>query len=262
MSYQSGAVRLTPPQTLYERIFNSSGIGRTLVNLRPKRSPQNSPRINRRNPHTRRALDQDSVRICPPARGDFCTHHPPRHRHLMKKHTGAAWMQAKLSRHRRAAQAAAFMIPPAPPVSPARPPQTQPPAIAQPTKVMTESIVLTTSAAKISALVATGGKYLTSLASRLIDNVTENSIDELSWTIGDIRHTLLGTQVMPFPGQFSAVRPMNRFALVSSMPGNEEHVERLTSAARIALSNRDPQAADRAVRAIGAEGFATEVTGV
>ena len=127
---------------------------------------------------------------------------------------------------------------------------------------MLESIALTTSAAKISALVASGGKYLTSLASRLIDNVTENSIDELSWTIGGIRHTLLGTQVMPFPGQFSAVRPMNRFALVSSMPGNEEHVERLTSAARIALSNRDPLAADRAVRSIGAEGFATEVVGV
>ena len=180
----------------------------------------------------------------------------------MRKTNGVAWMRGKLARHRRASQMAAFSQPTAPPVSHARPPQTQPPAIVQPTKVMTESIALTTSAAKISALVATGGKYLTSLASRLIDNVTENSIDELSWTIGDIRHTLLGTQVMPFPGQFSAVRPMNRFALVSSMSGNEEHVERLTAAARIALSNRDPQAADAAIRAIGGEGFVTEVTGV
>ena len=180
----------------------------------------------------------------------------------MRKQTGVAWMQAKLARHRRASQVSAFSQPTAPPASHAGHPQTQPPAIAQPTKVMTESISLTTSAAKISALVATGGKYLTSLASRLIDNVTENSIDELSWTIGGIRHTLLGTQVMPFPGQFSAVRPMTRFLVISSMPGNEEHVERLTSAARIALSNRDPQAADAAVRAIGAEGFATEVTGV
>ena len=127
---------------------------------------------------------------------------------------------------------------------------------------MNPSISLTTSASKISALVASGGKYLTSLASRLIDSVGENGIDELSWTNGGVLHKLLGTRIMPYPGQFSAVRPMNRFALVSSEPGNEEHVERLTSAARIALSNRDPLAADAAIRALGGEGFATEVTGV
>ena len=127
---------------------------------------------------------------------------------------------------------------------------------------MNPSIALTTSAAKISAIVATGGKYITSLASRLIDSVSENAIDELSWVNAGVRHTLLGAQVLPFPGQFSAVRPMNRFALVSSEPGNEEHTERLTAAARVALSNRDVQAADRAIRDLGAEGFSVEVTGV
>jgi hypothetical protein len=140
--------------------------------------------------------------------------------------------------------------------------QTQPPAIVQPTKAMNPSIALTTSASKISALVATGGKYITSLASRLIDGVGENAIDELSWVNAGVRHTLLGGQVLPFPGQFSAVRPMNRFALVSSEPGNEAHVEKLTAAARVAISNRDVQAADRAIRDLGGEGFATEITGV
>ena len=127
---------------------------------------------------------------------------------------------------------------------------------------MNPSIALTTSASKISALVATGGKYITSLASRLIDSVSENAIDELSWVNAGVRHTLLGAQVLPFPGQFSAVLPMNRFALVSSEPGNEAHVEKLTAAARVAISNRDVQAADRAIRDLGAEGFSTEVTGI
>jgi hypothetical protein len=127
---------------------------------------------------------------------------------------------------------------------------------------MNPSIALTTSASKISALVATGGKYITSLASRLIDSVSENAIDELSWVNAGVRHTLLGAQILPFPGQFSAVRPMNRFALVSSEPGNEQHVERLLSAVRSCLSARDVAAADRAIRDLGAEGFSTEVVGI
>jgi alkylation response protein AidB-like acyl-CoA dehydrogenase len=55
---------------------------------------------------------------------------------------------------------------------------------------------------------------------------------------------------------------MNRFLIISAQPGNQGHVERLTAAARIALSNRDVQAADKAVRDLGGEGFSTEVTGI
>jgi hypothetical protein len=55
---------------------------------------------------------------------------------------------------------------------------------------------------------------------------------------------------------------MNRFALVSSEPGNEQHVERLLSAVRSCLSARDVAAADRAIRDLGAEGFSTEVVGI
>ncbi len=93
--------------------------------------------------------------------------------------------------------------------------------------------------------------------------MAENAIDELSWVNGGITHTLRGTRILPFPGAFSAVRPMTRFVVISSQPGNKSHVERLTAAARIALSNRDPQASDKAIKALGAaDGFQTVVTGV
>jgi hypothetical protein len=125
---------------------------------------------------------------------------------------------------------------------------------------MTESISLTTNAKKISALVATGGAYIASLASRLVDGVGENGIDELSWVNWGITHTLLGTRIMPYPGAFSAVQPMTRFVVISSQPGNQSHVERLTAAARIALSNRDPQVADKAIKALGATIVAIVIT--
>ena len=128
---------------------------------------------------------------------------------------------------------------------------------------MTTSLALTTSASKISALVATGGAYIVSQASRLIDGVGEDVISELSWTNGGVLHKLLGTRIMPYPAQFSAVRPMTRFVVISAQPGNQGHVEKLTAAARGALSNRDPLAADKAIKTLGAvDGFQTQVTGI
>ncbi len=126
---------------------------------------------------------------------------------------------------------------------------------------MTSSISLTTSASKISALVATGGKYLTSLASRLIDGTAEDVVSELTWTIGGVTHTMMGTMVTPFRGSFSTVKPVNRFAVVSSQPGNEAHVQRLAAAVRTAMGDRDVVAADAAIRSLGGEGFSTEVVG-
>ena len=127
---------------------------------------------------------------------------------------------------------------------------------------MNESIALTTSAAKISALVATGGKYLTSLASRLIDGTAEDVVSELSWTIGGVTHTMLGTMITPYRGNFSTVKPMNRFVLIRSQPGNEAHVQRLAAAVRTAMGDRDVVTADAAIRGLGGEGFSVEVTGV
>ena len=127
---------------------------------------------------------------------------------------------------------------------------------------MTESIALTTSAAKISALVATGGAYITSLAGRLIDGTAEDVVSELTWTIGGVTHTLMGTMITPYRGNFSTVKPVNRFAVISSQPGNEAHVQRISAAVRSAMGDRDVTAADVAIRGLGGEGFSTEVAGV
>ena len=127
---------------------------------------------------------------------------------------------------------------------------------------MTEALNVTTSAKKINALTAEAGAYIVSQASRLIDGATENTISELTWTIGGVVSTLMGTQVTPFRGNFSSVKPMNRFAVISSQPGNEDHVQRLAAAVRTAMGDRDVVAADAAIRSIGAEGFDVAVVGV
>ena len=180
----------------------------------------------------------------------------------MRKTNGVAWMRGKLARHRRASQVSAFSQPAAPPVSHARPPQTQPPAIVQPNQPMTESLSITTSAKKISASVADAGAYIASQTSRLIDGTSEDVVSELSWVNGGVVSTLMGTQVTPFRGNFSTVKPMNRFVLIRSQPGNEGHTERLAAAVRSAMGDRDVVAADAAIRSLGGEGFSVEVAGV
>ena len=127
---------------------------------------------------------------------------------------------------------------------------------------MTEALNVTTSAKKINALTAEAGAYIVSQASRLIDGATENTISELAWVNGGVRHVLLGTRIEPFRGSFSAVRAMDRFALVRSQAGNEGHTERLAAAVRGAMGDRDVTAADAAIRSLGGEGFSVEVTGV
>ena len=127
---------------------------------------------------------------------------------------------------------------------------------------MTEALNVTTSAKKINALAAEAGAYIVSQASRLIDGATENTISELTWTIGGVAHTLMATQITPYRGNFASVKPMDRFALIRSQPGNEGHTERLAAAVRSALGDRDVTAADAAVRSLGGEGFSVEVAGV
>ena len=109
---------------------------------------------------------------------------------------------------------------------------------------MTEAISLTTSAKKINALAAEAGAYIVSQASRLIDGTAEDVISELSWVNAGATHTLMGTQVTPYRGNFSTVKPMNRFVLIRSQPGNEAHVQRLAAAVRTAMGDRDVVAAD------------------
>jgi hypothetical protein len=51
--------------------------------------------------------------------------------------------------------------------------------------------------------------------------------------------------------------------MISSKPGNADHLEKLTAAVRRALVDRDPPSANRAIRGLGAvDGFQTQVGGV
>ena len=127
--------------------------------------------------------------------------------------------------------------------------------------IMTTATAVTTRPAAISGLLTSAGKYLTSLASSQIDQAGPE-VSELPFVLSGIHHRFLTVKVEPYRGQFNAVLPLTRSALVSWQEGNESHAQRLLAAVRGAMIDRDPLAADKAVRAIGAEGFATEVTGV
>ena len=127
--------------------------------------------------------------------------------------------------------------------------------------IMTTATNVTTRPAAISGLLTSAGKYLTNLAASQIDQAGPE-VSELPFVLSGIHHRFLTVKVEPYRGQFNAVLPLTRSALVSWQEGNESHAQRLLAAVRGAMIDRDPLAADKAVRAIGAEGFATEVTGV
>jgi hypothetical protein len=205
------AVRLTSAAIFYERIFNRPRVGRPLVNFRSIRQAQNSPRTNRRNPHTRRALDPSAGQFCPPVRSDFFTH--PHHRIQLHHNL-----------------------------------------------IMTQATNVSTRPATISGVLTSAGKYLTSLASNQLDQAGPE-VSELPFVLGGIHHRFLSIKIQPFRGKFSAVLPLTRSALVSWQSGNEDHAQRLLSSVRAAMIDRDPQAADRVIRALGGEGFSVEVVG-
>ena len=192
----------------------------------------------------------------------------------MKKQTGVAWMQAKLSRHRRAAQVSAFSQPAAPPVSHARHPQnnppptalsqqTQPPAIIQPTQPMTESLFLTADQTAITKAAAQAGPYF---AARLAEMLAAPSLDDLLTL--DFVHSgravkIMAVKISPYLNGAAAVLPLRRLVMVNAESGNESHAAKLTTAARRAMENRDPMAAAREIRELGSPvGFETVVTGV
>jgi len=182
-------------------------------NLRSIRQAQNPPRSNRRNPHTRRALNPSAGQFCPRSRSDFFPRIHPRHHIYLHRHL-----------------------------------------------IMTTALNTTTRPATISGILTSAGKYLTSLASNQIDQAGPE-VSELPFVLGGVNHRFLTAKIAPYRGKFSAVLPLTRSALVSWQDGNESHAQRLLAAVRAAMTDRDPQAADRAIRAIGGEGFSTEVVG-
>jgi hypothetical protein len=191
----------------------------------------------------------------------------------MKKQTAVAWMQGKLSRHRRAAQVSAFSKSTAPPVSPSRPPRTtlpptalsqqaQPPAIIQQTKPMTESLSITADPAAIQKAAAQAGAYF---ATQLATILAAPSLDDLQTL--DFVHSgravkIMAVRISPYLNGAAAVLPLQRVTMISAESGNENHLAKLAASVRRAMENRDPHSAAREIRALGSPvGFETVVIG-
>jgi hypothetical protein len=125
---------------------------------------------------------------------------------------------------------------------------------------MTTALNTTTRPATISGILTSAGQYIVNLASSQLDGAGPE-VSELPFVLGGVNHRFLTAKIAPYRGQFSAVLPLTRSALVSWQDGNDAHAQRLLAAVRSAMIDRDVTAADKAVRSLGAEGFATEVVG-
>ena len=125
---------------------------------------------------------------------------------------------------------------------------------------MTQSTNVSTRPATISGLLTSAGQYIVNLASSQLDQAGPE-VSELPFVLGGVNHRFLTAKIAPYRGQFSAVLPLTRSALVSWQDGNESHAQRLLAAVRGAMTDRDVTAADKAIRAIGGEGFSVEVVG-
>ena len=137
------------------------------------------------------------------------------------------------------------------------------PPIIQPAKTMTEALSITTSAATIEATAKAAGPFFFSALSQLLGSASLGEVSVLSLQHNGITHSILATIVSPFLNGFSAVKDMPRSVMISSQPGNDQHLEKLTAATRRALIDRDPVSANRAIRGLGAtDGFSTSVIGV
>lgn len=150
-----------------------------------------------------------------------------------------------------------------PPATPTTTTAFSTPPIIQPAKPMTEALSITTNAATIEATAKAAGPFFGSALSQLLGSASLGEVSVLSFQRNGVTHSILATIVSPFLNGFSAVKDMPRSVLVSSQPGNADHIEKLTAAARRALVDRDPVAANRAIRGLGAaDGFQTSVIGV
>jgi hypothetical protein len=128
---------------------------------------------------------------------------------------------------------------------------------------MTQALEISTNAATIEATAKSAGPYFADAHTRLLASASLGEVSTLSFQHNGVTHTVLAAIVSPFLNGLSAVRDMPRSVLISSQEGNGDHLEKLTAAVRRALVDRDPVAAARAIRGLGAvNGFRTEVTGI
>jgi hypothetical protein len=128
---------------------------------------------------------------------------------------------------------------------------------------MNQALEISTNAATIEATAKAAGPFFSSALSQLLASASLGEISVLSFQHNGATHSILAALVSPYLNGLSAVRDMPRSVLISSQPGNDGHIERLTAAVRRALVDRDPVAAARAIRGLGAvDGFRTEVVGI
>ena len=128
---------------------------------------------------------------------------------------------------------------------------------------MTQALEISTNAATIQAATKAAGPFFSSALNQLLGSASLGEVSVLSLQHNGITHSILATIVSPFLNGFSAVKDMPRSVMISSQPGNDQHLEKLTAATRRALIDRDPVSANRAIRGLGAaDGFQTSVIGV
>jgi hypothetical protein len=128
---------------------------------------------------------------------------------------------------------------------------------------MTQALEITTNSAAIEATAKAAGPFFSSALSQLLGSASLGEISVLSFQHNGATHSILAALVSPFLNGFSAVKDMPRSVMISAQEGNADHLEKLTAAVRRALVDRDPAAAARAIRGLGAvDGFRTEVTGI
>ena len=128
---------------------------------------------------------------------------------------------------------------------------------------MTEAISISTSTATIEATAKAAGPFFSSALNQLLGSASLGEVSVLSFQHNGVTHSILATIVSPYLNGLSSVRNMPRHVMISSQPGNADHIERLTAAVRRALVDRDPPAAARAIKGLGAaDGWATQVVGV
>lgn len=137
------------------------------------------------------------------------------------------------------------------------------PPIIQPAKTMTEALSITTNASTIEATAKAAGPFFSSALSQLLGSASLGEVSTLSFQHNGVTHSVLAALVSPYLNGLSSVRNMPRHVMISAQEGNADHLERLTAAVRRALVDRDPPAAARAIKGLGAaDGWATQVVGV
>lgn len=127
---------------------------------------------------------------------------------------------------------------------------------------MNPSLEITADQTAITKAAAQAGPYF---AARLAEMLTAPSLDDLQtldYLHGGRSVKIMAVRISPYLNGAAAVLSLQRVTMISAEPGNETHLAKLTTAARRAMENRDPNAAAREIKSLGSPvGFETVVSG-